>query len=181
MEYKKGDRVRICQSRCILPEYWYLYGVVQDSDVVRKMYRIKPTGLDDPPEIWVHFVDLEFVDDEKPADYADPERPETERESGRVLTDKVREDPPVAVPGFIAVTASPASFMVAFGPEKRVRKLIDIRDILCVIEQDDDRAMIVRRSDTDKAPLVPPLVTVEDFDEVSRRMKAARRSDNERE
>ena len=77
------------------------------------------------------------------------------------------------MPGFITVTASPKSFMLTFGAEKNVREMIDIRDILCVIEQDDDRAMIVRRSDADKAQMVPPLVTVEDFDEVARRMRRA--------
>lgn len=85
----------------------------------------------------------------------------------------VREDPPVAVPGFITVTASPASFMISFGTEHRVREMVDIRDILCVIEQEDGRALIVRRSDEGKVTTVPPLVTVEDFDEVARRMRRA--------
>lgn len=81
----------------------------------------------------------------------------------------VREDPPVPVPGYVAVTALPKAFPISTGADGPVRAMIDIRDIECVIEQEDGRACIVRRSEM----LMTPIVTVEDFDEVARRMRRA--------
>lgn len=191
---KAGTLVRIMPSEFVKDKYWNLRGRVATYNAERNIYRIESPGLDDRA-IWVAFCDLI---EEKEPETCDGFIPETEEElkvsaAGTITLEKrelteeekkaikekkaivavVREDPPVAVPGFITVTASPKSFMLTFGAEKNVREMIDIRDILCVIEQDDDRAMIIRRSDADKAQMVPPLVTVEDFDEVARRMRRA--------
>lgn len=191
---KAGTLVRIMPSEFVKDKYWNLRGRVATYNAERDLYRIESPGLDDR-KIWVALCDLIEEEETETCDGFIPateeelkvskvgtitfEKRELTEEEKKAIKEKkaivanVREDPPVAVPGFITVTASPKSFMLTFGAEKNVREMIDIRDILCVIEQDDDRAMIIRRSDADKAQMVPPLVTVEDFDEVARRMRRA--------
>lgn len=192
---KTGTLVRIMPSKFVKDKYWNLLGRVAAYNVARNLYRIESPGLDDR-EIWVTFYDLI---EEKATETCDGFIPATEEELkvsgvGTITLEKrklseeekkaseetekkaiqvnVHEDPPVAVPGFITVKAAPQSFLLSFSEKRHVREMIDIRDILCVIEQDDGRAMIVRRSDENK-PAVPLLVTVEDFDEVARRMRRA--------
>ena len=157
---ERGTTVQIMSSSTVPEKYWYMLGTVKDYDEVRDLNKVELPGIG---ETWANAVDLCVR-----ADF-----PKETKQDKEPIEENVKEDPPVAVPGFITVTASPKYFMLTFGAEKNVREMIDIRDILCVIEQDDDRAMIVRRSDADKAQMVPPLVTVEDFDEVARRMRRA--------
>lgn len=165
-----GMRCAVAESDRVDSRYWNLIGTVADVDMARMTVRLCiPRGNMDGLTVWLHADDLLPVDDAGHIIRSAT----VDEEGARPIEANVREDPPVAVPGFITVTASPKSFMLTFGAEKNVREMIDIRDILCVIEQDDDRAMIVRRSDADKAQMVPPLVTVEDFDEVARRMRRA--------
>ena len=192
---KAGTLVRIMPSEFVKDKYWNLLGRVATYNAERNIYRIEIPGLDDRA-IWVELCDLieekepETCDGFIPATeeelkvsgvgtitlekrkLSEEEKKASEETEKKAIQVNVHEDPPVAVPGFITVTASPASFMISFGAERRVREMVDIRDILCVIEQEDGRAMIVRRSDENK-PAVPLLVTVEDFDEVARRMRRA--------
>ncbi len=104
-----------------------------------------------------------------PAADVEPKMDKLEELGIRNPDEAVREDPPVPVPGYVAVTALPKAFTISTGADGPVRAMIDIRDIECVIEQEDGRACIVRRSEM----LMPPIVTVEDFDEVARRMRRA--------
>lgn len=164
---KAGTLVRIMPSEFVKDKYWNLRGRVATYNAERDLYRIESPGLDDR-KIWVALCDLI---EEKETETCDGFIP-AKKEEKKPLEDNVREDPPVAVPGFITVTAAPQSFLLSFSEKRHVREMIDIRDILCVIEQDNGRAMIVRRSDENK-PAVPLLVTVEDFDEVARRMRGA--------
>ena len=156
---ERGTAVQIMPSMAVPAKYWYMLGTVKDYDKARDLNKVEVPGIG---ETWANAVDL--------CDRAD--FPEETKQDKEPIEGNVKEDPPVAVPGFITVTAAPQSFLLSFSEEKHVREMIDIRDILCVIEQDDGRAMIVRRSDENK-PAVPLLVTVEDFDEVARRMRRA--------
>ena len=165
-----GERYAVAESDRVDSRYWGLIGTVADVDLARLTVRLDiPRHYADALTVWLNADYLLPLDD---AGHIIRSM-EAEEEEERPISADVREDPPVAVPGFITVTASPASFMISFGPERRVREMVDIRDIICVIEQDDGRALIVRRSDEGKVTTVPPLVTVEDFDEVARRMRRA--------
>lgn len=166
-----GERYAVAESDRVDSRYWGLIGTVADVDLARLTVRLDiPRHYADALKVWLNADYLLPLDD---AGNIIRSTEAEEEEEARPIVADVREDPPVAVPGFITVTASPASFMISFGTERRVREMIDIRDILCVIEQDDGRALIVRRSDEGKVTTVPPLVTVEDFDEVARRMRRA--------
>lgn len=154
---ERGTAVQIVPSMAVPKKYWYHLGTVKDYDEARDLNKVEIPGIG---ETWANAVDL-----------CVSLRKETEQDK-EPIEGNVKEDPPVAVPGFITVTAAPQSFLLSFSEKRHVREMIDIRDILCVIEQDNGRAMIVRRSDENK-PAVPLLVTVESFDEVARRMRRA--------
>lgn len=164
-----GERYAVAESDRVDSRYWGLIGTVADVDLARLTVRLDiPRHYADALKVWLHADYLLPLDDAGHIIRSTEE----EEEEARPISADVHEDPPVAVPGFITVTAAPQSFLLSFSEKRHVREMVDIRDILCVIEQDDGRAMIVRRSDKNK-PAVPPLVTVESFDEVARRMRRA--------
>lgn len=164
-----GERYAVAESDRVDSRYWGLIGTVADVDLARLTVLLDiPRNYADALKVWLHADYLLPLDDAGHIIRST----EAEEEKARPISAVVREDPPVAVPGFITVTAAPQSFLLSFSEVKHVREMIDIRDILCVIEQDNGSAMIVRRSDENK-PAVPLLVTVESFDEVARRMRRA--------
>ncbi len=167
-----GERYAVAESDRVDSRYWGLIGTVADVDLARQTVRLDiPRNYADALDamrVWLRADYLLPLDDAGHIIRST----EAEEEEARPISADVHEDPPVAVPGFITVTAAPQSFLLSFSEKRHVREMIDIRDILCVIEQDNGRAMIVRRSDENK-PAVPLLVTVESFDEVARRMRRA--------
>jgi hypothetical protein len=95
-----------------------------------------------------------------------------------IPADTVREDPPVAVPGYVTVTVREDQFVMCSdrpdeGEKPPRRKMILTSSVESVGELDDGSVLIRLKWTNLNDPLIPPLHVVEDFDEVSRRMRTA--------
>ena len=151
---EKGTTVQIVPSMAVPEKYWYMLGTVEDYDEARDLNKVEIPGFG---ETWANAVDLcvylKTEQDKKP------------------IEETVREDPPVAVPGFVTVTAKTESLLCPDFGRKPFLYMIRLDRIDDVQEAKDGTACIFLKCEQNV--LAPPIVTVEDFDEVARRMRRA--------
>ena len=164
---KAGTLVRIMPSEFVKDKYWNLRGRVATYNAERNLYRIESPGLDDR-KIWVALCDLI---EEKETETCDGFIP-AKKEEKKPLEDNVHEDPPVAVPGFVTVTAKVESLLCPQPEREPYREMIRLDRIDDVHEKNDGTACIFMKNEKNNV-YAPAIVTVESYDEVARRMRRA--------
>ena len=119
------------------------------------------------------------LDDMFPKEYITVKRTDVYQVySNEEPSDTVCEDPPVAVPGYVSVTVT-EDLIVSCSerPDEEKpprRRLILLSSIESVGAREDGTSWIYLKGVVPCAPMyTPPLHVVEDFDEVSRRMRTA--------
>ena len=153
-----------------------MLGTVKGYDEVRDLNKVEMPGIG---ETWANAVDLcvraDFPKETK-QDAVDfcfrADFPKETKQDKEPIEGNVKEDPPIAVPGFVTVTAKKESLLCPDFERKPFMYMIRLDRIDDVQEAKDGTACIFPKSEKNDI-YTPAIVTVESFDEVARRMRRA--------